>query len=75
MDVQVVRVAFPTGSASYAYSYEVPPGEEPLELGDVVEVPPNWVSEDGAQAVVVAFGDGGYKGKLSWVVRKVSSTP
>jgi hypothetical protein len=66
-----IRVAFSSSSNAYTYNWpEWMPGPAP-DIGDVVEIPPNWAfPEGGRTGVVVAVGSD-YTGPLSDIVRVV----
>ena len=71
MSLQRVRVAFPTGATLYTYGWYTGWELKPLEVGDIVEVPPNVAfPEGGRTGTVVALGSD-YKGQIALIVRKV----
>lgn len=54
---------------SYAWNFD-PMTQKPLGIGDIVELPPNQVQEEGSSGTVVALGTS-YKGELKEIVRLI----
>lgn len=65
----IVQVEFEPDGRRYAYGWEGGTGES-LHIGDVVQVPPNWVSPEGGKATVVAYGSE-YAGEFTLIERKL----
>ncbi|MEU3052225.1 hypothetical protein [Streptomyces griseus] len=69
---QTVQVRF-LGSDrlySYAYDWDTNAGDRALEVGDRVEVPPNFVQEEGGSGVVEVLGSL-YDGPMAKIVRRI----
>lgn len=59
---------------SYAWFFDPTAGELPLGIGDIVELPPNQVAEEGSSGEVVALSTD-YTGPLKEIVRKIEAKP
>ncbi|WP_146132519.1 hypothetical protein [Streptomyces solincola] len=55
---------------TYAYDWDTSTEERALAVGDRVEVPPNFVQEDGGSGTVAALGSL-YDGPLQNIVRRI----
>ncbi len=72
---QHVQVKFLGSDRLYSYEwvYELGVGEA-LAVGDRVEVPPNFVQEEGGSGIVAQLGST-YTGAMARIVRKIPSAP
>ena len=67
-----VRVAFDKGGMAYTYEWPDWWRSSP-EVGDVVEVPPNWAFPEGGRVGTVVGIGSDYDGPLATLVRKVEA--
>jgi hypothetical protein len=72
MTVQVVKVRFVGTTRLYSYLWRIQPeeGRMPLQVGDRVEVPANWLNPDGSSGTVAELGSD-YTGQMAEIVRKI----
>lgn len=70
--IQVVQVKFLGTERLYTYAWVFDPGigVMPLQVGDRVEVPANWLNPDGSSGTVAALGSD-YRGKMAEIVRRL----
>lgn len=71
--VQVVRVKFLGAQQLYSYIWRFYPadGGTPLQVGERVEVPPNWMNPEGGSGTVAELGSD-YAGQMADIVRRIS---
>jgi hypothetical protein len=55
---------------SYAWWFDPVAGDQPLAVGDKVELPPKQVQEEGSSGTVEALGSS-YQGELKEIVRVI----
>lgn len=68
---QVVQVEILGAFRPYTYSWSFDPfTEQPLAVGDKVELPPNQVQEEGSSGTVVRLGSD-YNGPMKSIVRVI----
>lgn len=65
-----VRVAFETGNTAYTYHWPDEAVVQP-DIGDIVEVPPNWAFPDGGRTGTVIGIGSDYSGPMATLVRVV----
>lgn len=68
---QRVQVEIMGAPRPYSYAWHFDPATgRPVQLGDIVELPPNQVQEEGSSGKVIALGTS-YKGELKSIVRVI----
>lgn len=69
---QVVQVKFLNTERLYTYRWRFDPvgGVLPLQVGERVEVPANWMSPEGSSGIVAELGSE-YNGEMAEIVRRI----
>jgi hypothetical protein len=57
-----------TVDGRYTYRW---PGDEPLEVGDLVLLPGNWLIRDPFPGTVTALDGGSYDGPISTIIKRL----
>lgn len=70
--VQIVKVKFAGTDRLYSYIWRFYPadGGTPLQVGERVEVPGNWLNPEGSSGVVAELGSD-YEDRMADIVRRV----
>lgn len=68
--MQIVGVKI-LGGPARVYTYLWRDSSDPLEVGDVVWIPPNYVNKENGKARVVSTGPTEWKGAMSFILGRV----